>query len=105
MLGLSRGFAMKYACPRGRPGEIRVAVHPAGASELELVVGDDGVGLPEGIDPRNTSTLGLTLVRRLAEDQLGGKLEVSRLGGTRFSVRFKQKAGPERAPVEGAGSS
>ncbi|MCP4660843.1 MAG: DUF1638 domain-containing protein [bacterium] len=91
--------AMKYAFPEDGGGEIRIAMHPAGEEELELVVGDDGVGLPEAIDLQSTATLGLRLVKRLAEDQLGATLGIHRAGGTRFTIRFRQEAaGGGKAP-------
>ncbi|MBU3917809.1 hypothetical protein KKA14_19970 [bacterium] len=37
--------------------------------ELELTVMDDGVGLPVGLDWKNTNRLGLKLIRVLVEDQ------------------------------------
>ncbi|MCP4660842.1 MAG: PAS domain S-box protein [bacterium] len=90
--------SLKHAFPDRKPGEIRVAVHPAAEDEIELAVSDDGVGLPEEIDPRSAATLGLRLVARLAEDQLGGKLEIGRAGGTCCTVRFHQKTSAAGAP-------
>lgn len=90
--------AMKYAFPEGG-GEVRIAMHPAGEEELELVVSDDGVGLPETINLQSTATLGLRLVKRLAEDQLGATLGIRRDGGTRFTLRFRQEtSGGRKAP-------
>ncbi len=90
--------AMKYAFPEDRGGEIRIAVQRDGEEELELVVGDDGVGLPETIDLQSTATLGLRLVRGLAEEQLGATLGIHRTGGTRFTIRFRQASSGGRAP-------
>ncbi len=83
--------ALKHAFPDRKPGEIRIAVHPVAGGEIELAVADDGIGLPEEIDPRSAATLGLRLVARLAEDQLGGKLGIGRAGGTCCTVRFRQR--------------
>jgi two-component system, sensor histidine kinase PdtaS len=56
---------------------------------LVLRVSDDGVGLPPGLDPANTSTLGLKLVSKLAA-QLGGHLALERSSdtGAALSVAF-----------------
>lgn len=58
--------AVKYAHPTGVAGEIRIgcAQGPDGAITIE--VSDDGVGLPEGMDPMTSDTLGLRIVRSLA---------------------------------------
>ena len=57
---------------------------------MSLSIGDDGVGLPGGPDLTGMKSLGLHLVRILAEDQLEGTLSVS--GGAEkgvvFSVEF-----------------
>ena len=50
---------------------------------------DDGIGIPAEIDIRETESLGLQLVYILAENQLDGKIEVDRDGGTAFRIRFR----------------
>jgi two-component sensor histidine kinase len=80
--------SLKYAFPEGRVGEIAVSLKNGSDHELELEVSDNGVGIPEGINPKNTSTLGLKLVTSLVQDQLDGKIELDRSQGTRFSITF-----------------
>ncbi|NJO23163.1 MAG: sensor histidine kinase [Sphingomonadales bacterium] len=78
--------AVKYACPNGKD-PIWVAVSQAGA-ELVLSVSDEGCGLPEGFDVRNTKGLGMRIVQALAA-QLGAEIEVRRRPkGTEFAVRL-----------------
>ncbi len=55
---------------------------------MELVVGDNGMGLPEGLDFRHTKTLGMELVNTLV-DQLDGSIEYVNNGGTEFKITFK----------------
>jgi PAS domain S-box-containing protein len=55
-----------------------------------LIVSDNGVGIPENVDIKNTYTLGLQLVSSLV-DQLDGKLELKRNKGTEFTIRFTVK--------------
>ena len=62
------------------------------SDEIELTVSDDGIGIPAEIDIRETESLGLQLVHILAEDQLDGKIEVDRDGGTAFRIRFERKS-------------
>lgn len=80
--------SLKHAFPEGKRGEIKIAMRPIGENEVELVVSDNGVGIPEGLDFRNTESLGLRLVTLLAEHQLGGKVKLDRTKGTRFQIRF-----------------
>lgn len=56
---------------------------------LELTVGDDGVGFPEGMDPRKTSSLGLDLVFTFA-DQLSAEVEIGRQSGSFYRFRFRK---------------
>jgi two-component sensor histidine kinase len=85
--------AFKYAFPAGQPCsgavgcEIAVSAAWDGAA-YTLTVADNGVGLPAGLDWKNTKTLGLLLVKMLSQHQLRGKIEVDCTGGTTFRLRF-----------------
>jgi PAS domain S-box-containing protein len=81
--------SLKYAFPDGRKGEIRVSLSPLNENEVELVVGDNGVGIPEDVDFRKTASLGLRLVTILTENQLHGKINLDRSRGTEFNIIFK----------------
>jgi two-component sensor histidine kinase len=60
-----------------------------GARKVRMLIRDDGVGLPEGLDLDSLKTLGLTMVRLLAERQLDGEfnLETGKTG-THIAVEF-----------------
>ena len=79
--------ALKHAFPDGREGEIRIAFHARG-ERTELVVSDNGVGIPDDVGFINAGTLGLRLVTILAEDQLNGKVTLNRHKGTEFKITF-----------------
>jgi two-component sensor histidine kinase len=49
---------------------------------LEIVVRDNGCGLPEGFDIDETRSLGLSIVRDLIRTQLGGTIKMETEGGT-----------------------
>ena len=66
--------AVKYAHPTDVPGEISVACTQAADGTVTVEVLDDGVGLPEGMDPMKADSLGLRIVRSLAA-QLGARVE------------------------------
>ena len=59
------------------------------SNEVELVVQDSGVGIPENLDIRNSGSLGMRLVSILAEDQLHGKINIEREEGTKFQIKFR----------------
>lgn len=79
--------SLKHAFPGKRKGEIKIEIRSLNGT-IELIVSDNGVGLPEDIDFRTTDTLGLHLVTILAEDQLNGKINLTREGGTTFTITF-----------------
>jgi len=81
---------LKYAFPQEREGNISIELYTINQDEVELTVKDDGVGLPEDVDMYRTATIGLQIVKMLAEHQLGGKIELKREKGTRFCIRFKR---------------
>ncbi len=83
--------ALKYAFPENREGEIRISFRSDNVDKIELIVGDDGVGISEEVDIRNTETLGLHLIVRLVEYQLGGEIELNRTKGTEYHIKFKRQ--------------
>jgi two-component sensor histidine kinase len=85
--------ALKHAFPNARRGTVRVELRKAGDLEIVLAVGDDGIGLSAHFDPAQSNSLGVQLVTTLVE-QLDGRLEITRAGGTTFSVIFPVEAQP-----------
>jgi two-component sensor histidine kinase/HAMP domain-containing protein len=78
--------ALKHAFPEGPPGKIEVAFRDWG-KDYELMVRDNGIGLPENWKPEEASSLGLQLVTALVQ-QIQGKFEWERDGGTHFRIVF-----------------
>jgi two-component sensor histidine kinase len=58
--------------------------------EIELVVADDGQGLPADFDVEQTGSLGLQIVRTLVQDDLRGEFAMgeAEAGGARVAIRF-----------------
>ena len=79
---------LKHAFPNGRRGQIKILLRALGQTDLELVVSDDGVGIPETTDFENLDTLGLRLVDGFVR-QLDGKLSLDSGPGTRARVTFR----------------
>ena len=84
--------SLKYGFPQGQDGEIRILLNQTGEDELTLMVSDNGIGIPEDFDFKNTESLGLHLVTMLAEDQLDGEISLERTSGTEFKIRFRRRA-------------
>ena len=82
--------SLKYAFPDGREGEIKISLHSPGENMIELIVRDNGIGIPEDMDFKQTKTLGLHLVTMLAENQLHGNIKLNRSKGTEFIMKFKE---------------
>ena len=80
--------SLKYAFPKGINGEITIIFRSRGEI-LELVVSDNGIGLPKDLDFRKTRSLGLHLVTILTENQLHGKIDMNGNKGTEFKIEFK----------------
>jgi two-component sensor histidine kinase len=80
--------ALKHAFPAGN-GEVRVDLHAEKNHEFVLLVCDNGVGLPNGLDPLPTNSLGLRLVNMLV-DQLKGTIELDNREGTAFRIKFME---------------
>lgn len=85
--------AFKYAFPKALPGpgeencQIKV-IATQDDSDFRVCVSDNGLSLPETFDWVTTQTLGLKLVRMLAQHQLKGTLQLDRTGGTTFYLHF-----------------
>jgi two-component sensor histidine kinase len=79
--------SLKHAFPDGRSGAVHVEMKKEEPSRLKLVIRDDGIGIPENVDIRNPSTLGLQIVSDLV-GQLDGTIEIEHGKGTAFTIRF-----------------
>ncbi len=60
-----------------------------GTQAVELIVADNGKGLPPTVDLQKPSSLGLRLVVAAVTRELGGSIEVDQTSGTRFIIRFR----------------
>jgi two-component sensor histidine kinase len=78
---------LKHAFRDRVAGSITIVLRRLDPGHLELTVGDDGVGMPADIDPRNTQSLGLDLVATFAE-QIDAQIVIERSHGTQFRFTF-----------------
>ncbi|WP_297324009.1 PAS domain S-box protein [Nitrosomonas sp.] len=77
--------AMKYAFDESRHGNIDITLKYTAFNKLQVIVSDDGIGIPEELDIVNTATLGLQLVQLLSE-QISAELIIQRKNPTSFSL-------------------
>jgi PAS domain S-box-containing protein len=85
--------SLEHAFPDFK-GEISISIQSKG-EEIELIIKDNGVGLPKEIDLTKTEHLGLELVNSLV-NQIEGKIELDRSDGTDFKITFKELEYKER---------
>jgi two-component system, sensor histidine kinase PdtaS len=86
---------LKYAFPHQEKGEFKIELHSDSNGFYDLIISDNGVGMPENINFDETDTLGLQLVSSLV-NQLEGTIELSRDKGTKFKIKFKELEYKER---------
>lgn len=81
--------SLKHAFPNQQAGTISIALHNISTS-IEMTIRDNGIGLPDNLDWRNTTSLGLSLVHDLVTEQLEGDITLERNHGTGFKIQFTQ---------------
>ncbi|BDZ70781.1 histidine kinase N-terminal 7TM domain-containing protein [Methanobacterium petrolearium] len=89
---------LKYAFPNDKSGKIEIDFHSYaenGENKLKLTVSDNGVGLPEGFDPKKSDSLGLMLIYSLS-DQIGATVTLDTTEGTKFEISFEEKLAYDR---------
>jgi len=84
--------ALKHAYPKDQPGFVAVSFSRSG-EDWVLEVSDRGKGPPPGFDPASARSMGLTLVRSLAE-QISGRLSFEGPPGFVARLRFRPRSAP-----------
>ncbi|HSP88876.1 MAG TPA: CHASE domain-containing protein [Ignavibacteriaceae bacterium] len=80
--------SLKYAFPSNEAGRITISLIAFTNEKFQLIISDNGIGLPEEFDIKKTNTLGLQLVNSLVT-QLDGEIQVSNNSGTKFEIHFR----------------
>ncbi|MBL7924981.1 MAG: PAS domain S-box protein [Bacteroidia bacterium] len=83
--------SLKHAFKEGRKGEILVELNQTMPDRFRLVIGDNGIGMPEGFTLENSDSLGIQLIQALT-DQLEGemKIETAPGKGVKYIINFKR---------------
>lgn len=79
--------ALKYAFTDQKNGEVNVSLTQKNEF-IQLTIADNGRGLPDNIDYRNTESLGMQLVVTLVQ-QLGGEIVLDNSNGAKYTITFK----------------
>lgn len=81
--------SLKYGFP-DTSGTITIKIDQTGPINYRLVIGDDGVGLSENINFRNTKSLGLKLIHKLSLQVRGTVERDNSKKGTNFIITFQE---------------
>ncbi len=79
---------LKHAFPNEMKGRILISLNATG-NKYELIICDNGIGLPKGLNINNLESLGLLLVKNLT-DQIEGQININNTYGTEFKIVFKE---------------
>ena len=87
---------LKYAFSKDKDGEIGISLRSLGDGQNELIVSDNGIGIPENLDIKKAESLGLRMITNLTERSLHGKVMINIDNGTEFKIIFKEKEYKDR---------
>lgn len=79
--------SVKHAFPNNN-GRVKVKI-TSHHDDIELLISDDGIGLPENLDYEKTESLGLKLVKSLV-DQIDGHMTLHTNDGTSIEIIFQE---------------
>ncbi|HOV37386.1 MAG TPA: transporter substrate-binding domain-containing protein [Spirochaetales bacterium] len=80
--------ALKHAFPTRAGGTVRISLSRGENGRIVLQVSDNGVGFPEGFNPRTAETVGLVSLYGIVEQQLRGTLTYTSEHGTVALIEF-----------------
>ncbi|MCP4671458.1 MAG: hypothetical protein GY857_09125 [Desulfobacula sp.] len=83
--------SFKHAFLPGKRGNISLNMFELDEKSVQLIINDDGKGIPPEVDIMNPPSLGLQLAVSAVTMELGGTIEVEREDGTQFTICFKYK--------------
>ncbi|SRR5581483_4070785 len=96
--------SLKYAFPEESEGLVEIQSRVQDG-EIQVVVRDDGVGLPDDFDVERAGSLGMRIVRNLVRTDLKGRFALETQNGTQATISFpliparQLSAEPEPAKV------
>ncbi|MEN2416313.1 histidine kinase dimerization/phosphoacceptor domain -containing protein [Flavobacterium mesophilum] len=79
--------AIKYAFPLDRKGEIFISLKNTEQNDYQLIISDNGVGLPENFNYAERDSLGMSLMTGLSA-QIDGIFEMKNDNGLEIKIKF-----------------
>ncbi len=79
--------SLKHAFPDSKKGKINIKMSLNKQKYVHLIVEDNGIGLPEKLNPEKADSLGLQLINTLTK-QLRGTIKHQNSNGTKFIITF-----------------
>lgn len=79
--------AIKYAFPLDKKGEVIIELKSNGADNYQLIIADNGVGLPKDFEETERNSLGMNLMMGLT-DQIDGIFEMKTQNGLIIKITF-----------------
>ncbi|PKL66451.1 MAG: hypothetical protein CVV28_10635 [Methanobacteriales archaeon HGW-Methanobacteriales-1] len=79
--------SMKHAFPDELSGNINITLKAY--DDYELIISDDGIGLPNDINMEESNSLGLQIINNLI-NQIDGSIEFNNSHGTQFKIKFQE---------------
>ena len=86
----------KHAFPHTKNDELFIKLYKEKNETIHIQLNDNGVGIPDDIDLKNVSTMGMQTVFSLTEYQLMGKVKYDTKKGLKWHIRFKDDQHKER---------
>jgi two-component sensor histidine kinase len=81
--------SVKYAFPGEQKGQVNIYMYRTPDGRIELLISDNGIGLPENFDWQHTDSLGMSLMNGLSR-QLDGTFEVVQKNGLTIKINFER---------------
>ncbi|MDY7001016.1 MAG: histidine kinase dimerization/phosphoacceptor domain -containing protein [Thermodesulfobacteriota bacterium] len=78
----------KHAFPGKKSGKVEISLKKNDSNIIFLRISDNGTGISEKTDVKNTNTLGFKMIRDLVKEQLAGMLHIESRSGTTLSIQF-----------------
>jgi len=79
--------SLNHAFPEGREGEILIRMHQKNNGPTQLIIKDDGIGLPVGMDLFNKKAFGFRLVKDFTR-QIDATVQLDPSHGIQFNISF-----------------
>lgn len=81
--------AIQHAFPNNRRGVIQIKLSQDNKGNVQLNIGDSGIGMNKDIDPQKSESLGLQIIGSLIDKQVKGTYTVVIGVGTTYMITFK----------------